>query len=141
MCIARNATILEWQSDEYIGREGDNIQIYNVGDRDNVTSFINDNTYATRDNVTMENGAIVIVSRLFITASEQFPSSSITCRINGHGVGQTILFNTTGTYMYIEKLKPCIISSSFLYCSELHVELQLHNHTCCNLVLVLHALN
>lgn len=117
-CIARNATILEWQSDEYIGRGGDNIQIYNVGDRVNVTSFINENTYATRDSVTVENGVTVIVSRLFIIALEQFPLSSITCGINGHGLRQTISFNTTGMeilYIHVHVHAAYIISSKFIF--------------------------
>ena len=97
-CVARNSTILEWQSNEHIGMDGDNIQIYSVGPRDNVTSVTILTTYATRVSVTMENGITVIVSQLFITASEQFPTSSITCRINGQGPIKTISFDTTGIH-------------------------------------------
>ena len=95
-CIARNTTILEWQSDEYIGRGGNSIQIYNAGDRDNVTSRANPNTYATRVSVMVENGITVIVSQLFIRASEMFPTSSVTCRIDGRGPSETISFSIIG---------------------------------------------
>ena len=96
-CVIRNSTLLEWQSNDYIGINGDNIQIYSVGSRTlNVTSVTIPTTYATRVNVTVEDGVPVIVSQLFITASEQFPTSSVTCRINGQGPQETISFNTTG---------------------------------------------
>ena len=95
-CVTRNTTLLEWQSTDYVGTGGNDIQISSVGDRDNVTSLTNPNTYATRDSVAEENGVTVIVSRLFITASEQFPTSSVTCRIDGLGPQAIIYFNTTG---------------------------------------------
>ena len=96
ICVTRNSTILEWRSDEHIGTDGDDIQIYSVGNRVNVTSVTIPTTYATQVNVTMENGVIVIVSRLFITASDHFPTSSVMCRINSLGPVETIVFNTTG---------------------------------------------
>ena len=96
-CVRKNSTLLEWQSADYVGRGGNDIQISSAGDRDNVSSLTDRNTYATRDSVTEENGVIVIVSQLFITASEQFPTSSVTCRIDGRGPQETIFFNTTGT--------------------------------------------
>ena len=93
-CVTRGTDILIWQS-EYIGANGlDIIQIYGTGDRDNVTS---QTTYATRVNVTVEDGDIpVIVSQLFITVSEQFPNSSVTCRTNHDGPKQTIPFSIIG---------------------------------------------
>ena len=97
-CVTRNSSILEWRSDEHIGTDGDDIQIYSIGtDRDNVTSVTIPTTYATRDSVTMDNGITVIVSQLFITASDRFPTSSVTCGINSLGPRQTISFNTIGT--------------------------------------------
>ena len=94
-CVTRNSSILEWQSDEHIGTDGDDIQIYSVGSRVNVTSVTIPTTYATRVSVTVENGVTVIVSQLLITASDRFPTSSVTCRINGQGPVKTISFNTT----------------------------------------------
>ena len=96
-CKTKNSTILEWQSDEHIGTGGDSIPIYSVGPRDNVTSGGNSNTYATRVNVSTEGGITVIVSQLHIIASDQFPTSSVTCRINGQGLRESITFTTTGT--------------------------------------------
>ena len=99
-CVTRDTEILTWQS-EYIGTNGhDIIQIYSTGESDNVTSPTVETTYATRVSVTEEDGVTVIVSRLFITASEQFPTSSVTCRINHDGPRQTISFNTTGMATY-----------------------------------------
>ena len=95
-CVTKNSSILEWQSDEHVGTDGDDIQIYSVGDRDNVTSVTIPTTYATRVSVTVENGITVIVSWLFITASERFSTSSVTCQINSQGPVKTISFNTTG---------------------------------------------
>ena len=96
-CQIRNSTILEWYSDEYIGRGGD-LPIYSGGTTNNVTSFNYPSTYATRVSAAMENGITEIVSQLFIIASEQFPTSSVTCRIDGRGPLRTISFNTTGIY-------------------------------------------
>jgi hypothetical protein len=61
-----------------------------------VTSPTIESTYATRVSVSEENGVTVIVSRLYITASERFQTSSVTCRINHDGPRQIISFNTTG---------------------------------------------
>ena len=99
-CVIRDSTLLEWRSNEHIGINGDDIQIYSVGSRDNVTSVTIPTTYATRVSVTVEDGITVIVSQLFITASEQFPTSSVTCRINHDGPRQTISFITTGMATY-----------------------------------------
>ena len=95
-CITRGTDILIWQS-EYIGaNDHDVIQIHGTGGRDNVTSPMVETTHATRANVTVENGVPVIVSQLFITVSEQFPTSSVTCRINHDGPRQTISFSIIG---------------------------------------------
>ena len=99
-CVTRNSSILEWQSNEHIGIDGDDIQLYSVGNRDNVTSVTIPTTYATRLSVTEENGITEIVSRLFITASDRFPTSSVMCRIDGLGPVKTIPFNTAGMSSY-----------------------------------------
>ena len=95
-CVTRDTDILIWQS-EYIGANGlDIIQIYGTGDRVNVTSTSIETTYATRVSSSEEDGVTVIVSQLFITASEQLPTSSVTCRINHGGPRQTISFSIIG---------------------------------------------
>ena len=67
----------------------------------NVTSVTIPTTYATRVSSSVEDGVTVIVSQLFITASERFPVSSVKCQINGQGPIKSISFNTTGTPTYI----------------------------------------
>ena len=116
--MTRNSTILEWQSNEHIGTDGDDIQIYSVGSRVNVTSVTIPTTYATRVSVIMKNpGIAMIVSQLFITASNRFPTSSVTCGINGLGPRQTITFNTIGTSEYIlySDLYVPLLSQEFAY--------------------------
>ena len=100
-CKTKGSTILEWQSIEYIGTGGDSIPIYSVGSRDNVTSGGNPSTYATRDSIDIEDGLMIIVSRLFIVAMEQFPTATVTCQINGNGPSKSITFQTTGMHMLI----------------------------------------
>ena len=95
-CVIRNTTILVWESTDYIGKGGNDIQIISAGDSNVTMSLSNPDTYATRVSVSVEDGVTVIVSQLFITASEQFPNSSVTCRINGQGPRKTLFFNTTG---------------------------------------------
>ena len=96
-CETKNSSILEWQSNEYIGSGGDIIPVYSVGSRDFITSGGNPTTYARRISVMIENGVTIIVSQLYIMASEQFPVSAVTCRINGQGPSKTITFSTTGS--------------------------------------------
>ena len=71
--------------------------------------------YATRVNVTVESGVPVIVSQLFITASELIPTSLVTCRINGsrEGLEKSTSFNITGIYSCSNLLTFCPILSSF----------------------------
>ena len=95
-CVTRNSTLLEWESTDYIGEGGNVIQISSYGDNNVTRSLSNPDTYATRVSVSVEDGVTVIVSQLFITVSEQFPTSSVTCRIDEQGPRKTISFNTTG---------------------------------------------
>ena len=95
-CVAKNSTVLEWHSDEYIGTGGDSIPIYSIGSRENVTSGGNPSAYATRVSVDVVDGITVIVSKLFIVPTEQFPTSTVTCQINNHGPSKNITFYTTG---------------------------------------------
>ena len=95
-CVTWNTTILEWRSNDYIGEGSHDIQISSAGDNNVTRSLLNPDTYATRVSVSVEDGVAVIVSQLFITATEQFPTSSVTCRINGQGPRQIISFNILG---------------------------------------------
>ena len=86
---------MEWSSEEYIGEGGDLIEVYSGGDGSSQTR-LRGSTVATRVNVYSDSGITVIISQLHIVASEQFPTSSVTCRINTRGPRETINFNTTG---------------------------------------------
>ena len=90
-CIIRDASILEWESYDYIGRSDIQIYSFSTGGRDNVSSISNPTVYALRVNSSEED---VIESQLFIIASEKFPISSVTCRIYGQGPQETISFST-----------------------------------------------
>ena len=101
-CVVRGANTLIWDSTVYIG-EGNEFQIPSVGD---AVPRIRGTTVATRVDTYIDNGVRVIISQLSITALEQFPTSSVTCRDNHEGLSETINFNTTGmsTIMYWENI-------------------------------------
>ena len=94
-CEARGTEVMEWVSEDYIGAGGDLIEIFSQDDGSNQTR-LRGMTVATRTGVYDDNGITVIVSQLHIIASDQFPMSSVTCRINGRGPSTTVRFNTTG---------------------------------------------
>ena len=94
-CEARDTSILEWYSDEHIGRGGDIIEILRNGDGSNQTRFGGE-TVATTVSVNTYSGVTVIVSQLHIMTTEQIPTSSVTCAINNNGPRETIPFTTTG---------------------------------------------
>jgi hypothetical protein len=86
---------MEWYSDEYVGSSGDRIEIVRGGDGRNQTR-LGGQTVATTVSVTTYSGVTVIVSQLHIMTSEQIPTSSVTCAINGQGPREVITFTTTG---------------------------------------------
>ena len=65
-CVSRDAGILNWLSDEYIGTDSLPLQISSIGSTTTVQSNTHPNTVATRINVTYDNGTLVIVSELRI---------------------------------------------------------------------------
>ena len=93
-CETRDTTLMVWRSEQYIGGGGDQIEILSLGESTDQTRP--GGTVATRVGVNNDNGITVIVSKLYIVASAQFPFSSVTCSINGQGPSQTINFNVTG---------------------------------------------
>ena len=94
-CEARDTSILEWHSDKYIGTGGDRIEILRSGDGRNETR-LGGETVATTVSVSTYSGVTVIISQLHIMTSEQIPTSSVMCAINGDGPRETISFTTTG---------------------------------------------
>ena len=94
-CEARDTSILEWHSDEYIGTGGDRIEILRSGDGRNETR-LGGETVATTVSVNTYSGVTVIISQLHIMTSELIPTSSVMCATNGNGPRKTISFRTTG---------------------------------------------
>ena len=94
-CEARDTSVLEWYSDEYIGPGGDVIEILNGG-RGNNQTRLGGNTVATTVSVSTFSGITVIISQLHILTSDQIPTSLVTCGINGNGPRKAISFTTTG---------------------------------------------
>ena len=99
-CEARDASILEWYSDEYIGPGGDRIEILRNGDGSDQTRHGGE-TVATTVSVNTYSGVTVIISQLHIMTSEQIPTSSVMCAINGAGPRKAISFTTTGTHVHV----------------------------------------
>ena len=87
-----NTTILNWNSTDFIG-VNNIFPISSVGPARNLTRGT---TVATRFDTYVEGGNTVIISQLRVIASEQFPSSAVTCRMSGDGPSETIHFITTG---------------------------------------------
>jgi hypothetical protein len=94
-CEARDTSVMEWYSEDYIGSSGDRIEIVRGGDERNQTR-LGGETVATTVSVTTYSGVTVIVSQLHIMTSEQIPTSSVTCAINGQGPLEVITFTITG---------------------------------------------
>jgi hypothetical protein len=95
ICETRGTEVMKWSSEHYIGVGGDFIEVSSLGEGRNQTR-LRGKTIATRIEVYSDNGITVIVSQLHIIASEDFPISSVTCRINTRGPSDTIQFNITG---------------------------------------------
>ena len=95
--MARDTTLLEWYSDDYIGTNGDLIPISSGGPARIQTRG---STVATRVDTYNDIGITVIVSELYITASEQLSPSSVICGINSVGPRQVIDFITTSMYTF-----------------------------------------
>ena len=115
-CMTKNATVLSWNSSEYIGL-GNEFHIASAGEARNRTRGT---TVATRVHTYNDNGITVIVSQLHIIALEEISTSSVTCRINGEGPSETVHFITTGMsaiiiiffFKYTKLLPPNVIFTS-----------------------------
>ena len=87
-CIIQGtSTNLIWISDEYIGSNGDVLQFASI-DPPGVTGTISakPTTIATLINASTDSDTrvTVIESKLRISASSQYPNSTVTCRVNGY---------------------------------------------------------
>ena len=99
-CVTRGSMILEWHSDEYIGADGDRLQLFSTVDR-NATSTKEPTTFAVRVSVdTSPSDGPVIVSKLHVTPFLQYPTASVTCT-NGQTSMRTIQFQTIGMVIMV----------------------------------------
>ena len=94
--IRGTGSILSWVSEEYIGTGGAALEFFAVHPPETTEpSPTNPNTVATLIAGTTDSNTRVneIVSELQITASTQYPTSSIGCRVNGRGTENAINFS------------------------------------------------
>ena len=94
-CTTRGSSILQWNSNEYISSNGNNIQVYNGTLGSDVQRG---SAHATLVRAAFENGVLVLVSELRIRVSTLHPTATVECNNNGHGSSQTITF---GMYIAI----------------------------------------
>ena len=88
-------TVLNWISDDYIGVGGDVLQLASADPPGQTASNPrNPTTVATLVSANRSRGVTTTVSELRLTASSQFPTSSISCRDNGQGPVSTVIFQT-----------------------------------------------
>ena len=102
-CATRGTgTSLSWISDDYIGSGNTEIRFFSHNHPGrNKSSPINSNTVATLINTTTDinTGITEFVSELKITVSQQYPTSSIRCKINGDGASsETLAFCKADQY-------------------------------------------
>ena len=97
MITAGRHIVITWSSDEYVGTGGDNLQLLSIDpEGQNTTNTRNPTTIAYLISITRSNGVITVVSELQLTASELYPTSNISCGINGGLLyGDTITFQTS----------------------------------------------
>ena len=88
-------TVLNWMSDDYIGVGGDVLQLASADPPGQTASNPrNPTTIATLVSTSRSNGVTTTVSELQLTASSQFPTSSVSCRDNGQGPVSAVIFQT-----------------------------------------------
>ena len=92
-CIIRESPILAWRCDEYIGHDAQ-IEFLSVDPPGYMV--VSHNANATLNNVTQDNGVIVLNSTLRIQASSQFSRASVSCENVGLGTRYTAYFGVSG---------------------------------------------
>ena len=92
-CVTRHSGILEWSSPQYIG-DGIILQLLSV----NCVGTNNSHklAVATCKDIMYEYGIEVIKAELYLEASVQFPTSTVTCANNGRGSSESIQLQTVG---------------------------------------------
>ena len=96
-CTTTGADIQEWYSVEYISGTDDRIQLH-----ENRRTGRGRAANATVISIAInELGEKVIMSRLSLIASTQYPVSTVSCGNNGQYMRDNITFNTTGILLLI----------------------------------------
>ena len=88
-CTTTGSNIQEWYSNEYVTGIDDRIQLHE-GRRSGNGRAANATIISVTTN---EVGETVIVSRLTLIASTQFPVSMVSCGNNGQGMRDNITFS------------------------------------------------
>ena len=116
-CTTIYSNILQWSSNEYIGSDGYNIQIYNgtLG-----TDVRRDSTHATLVRAALEDGVLVLVSELRIRTSALYSRASIQCSNNVHGSSQTITFNSISKILFLPRIHSKICNGACMYSAHMH---------------------
>jgi hypothetical protein len=87
--------VLNWRSEHYIGTGGDVLQLVSADPLGRTASNSrNPTTVAILISTSRSSGVTTTVSELRLTASSQFPTSSVSCANNGDGRVNTIVFQT-----------------------------------------------
>ena len=102
-CITTGTIIQEWFSSENITGVDDRIQLHE-GRRSGRRQAANVTIVSVTAN---ELGETIIVSRLTLKVSTQYPVATVSCGNNGHGMRDSITFNIIGMLSYHD---PCRIN-------------------------------
>ena len=96
-CVTRGSPIIAWRSDDYIGTtQLEFAAVDSIGATDG-----NQNTaIATLTGKNFIDGVIVLTSKLRITTSSTFPTSSVSCVHIGSGAVNTTSFQVLGMYTF-----------------------------------------
>ena len=100
-CIIQGTgTILTWISDDYIGSGGVVLQFASLHSPGwNASNSLNPTTVATLISANTVNGVTVIESELRIIASVQYPTSSVSCRVDNYGELNTAMFRKAVSFV------------------------------------------
>ena len=95
-CMTRGSSGLAWSSDQYIGSGGKELLFDSSEYQEVKHSREHPDTNAILTGVYMEEGAQMLVSKLFIIASSSSLNPSVTCRHTDDNEHAIILFHVYG---------------------------------------------
>ena len=103
VCTTRSSSILAWNSNEYIGHHGEQLEILSVYEQGrSITSDSNPNTSAVLDSTSTKNGRTDITSTLSIVVLTNLIGGSrehtVTCINVSIGTRETITFSVASMF-------------------------------------------